>query len=63
MRRRRPVKLVLAGAVDDGFAPLLDAAITDAELEDDVERLGAIEHDDIPRVIAQSSVCVAPAAP
>jgi len=63
VRRRRPVKLVLAGAVDDGFAPLLDAAITDAELEDDVDRLGAIEHDDIPRVIAQSTVCVAPAAP
>jgi glycosyltransferase involved in cell wall biosynthesis len=63
VRRRRPVKLVLAGAVDDGFAPLLDAAISDAELVDDVERLGAIEHDDIPRVIAQASVCVAPAAP
>ncbi|MCU1282717.1 MAG: glycosyl transferase group 1, partial [bacterium] len=29
----------------------------------DVERLGAIEHDDMPRVIAQSTVCVAPAAP
>jgi hypothetical protein len=63
VRRRRPVKLVLAGSVDDGFAPLLDAAISDAELDDDVDRLGAIEHDDIPRVIAQSTVCVAPAAP
>jgi len=63
VRRRRPVKLVLAGAVDDGFAPLLDEAIADAELDDDVERLGAIEHDDMPRVIAQASVCVAPAAP
>jgi glycosyltransferase involved in cell wall biosynthesis len=63
VRHRRPVKLVLAGAVDDGFAPLLDEAIADAELADDVERLGAIEHDDMPRVIAQSTVCVAPAAP
>jgi hypothetical protein len=63
VRHRRPVKLVLAGAVDDGFAPLLDEAIADAELGDDVERLGAIEHDDMPRVIAQSTVCVAPAAP
>lgn len=63
VRRRRPVKLVLAGVVDDGFAPLLDEAIADAELDDDVERLGAIEHDDMPRVIAQATVCVAPAAP
>jgi hypothetical protein len=63
VRRRRPVKLVLAGAVDDGFAPLLDEAIADAELAGDVERLGAIEHDDMPRVIAQATVCVAPAAP
>jgi len=63
VRHRRPVKLVLAGAVDDGFAPLLDEAIADAELGDDVERLGAIEHDDMPRVIAQATLCVAPAAP
>ncbi|HEX9101125.1 MAG TPA: glycosyltransferase family 4 protein [Polyangia bacterium] len=63
VRRRRPVKLVLAGAVDDGFAPLLDEAIADAELAGDVERLGAIDHDDMPRVIAQATVCVAPAAP
>ena len=63
VRHRRPVKLVLAGAVDDGFAPLLDEAIADAELGDDVERLGAIEHDDIPRVIAGATLCVAPAAP
>lgn len=63
VRRRRPVKLVLAGVEDEGFAPLLDAAIADAELDGDVERLGAIEHDDIPRVIAQAAVCVAPAAP
>jgi glycosyltransferase involved in cell wall biosynthesis len=64
VRRRRPVKLVLAGAIDDSFVPLLDAALADAELTDaDVERLGAIDHDDMPRVIAQASVCVAPAAP
>jgi glycosyltransferase involved in cell wall biosynthesis len=63
VRRRRPVKLVLAGSVDEGFATLLDEAIADAGLGDDVERLGAIDHDDMPRVIAQSTVCVAPAAP
>ncbi len=63
VRRRRPVKLVLAGAVDDGFAPLLDAAVAEAELAGDVELLGAIEHEDMPRVIAAATVCVAPAAP
>jgi glycosyltransferase involved in cell wall biosynthesis len=63
VRRRRPVKLVLAGAVDDGFMPVLDAAIAEAGLGADVERLGAIEHDDMPRLIATATVCVAPAAP
>ncbi|MDB4970521.1 MAG: glycosyl transferase group 1 [Myxococcales bacterium] len=64
VRRRRPVKLVLAGAIDESFAPALDAALAAAGLGDaDVERLGAIDHDDMPRVIAQATVCVAPAAP
>lgn len=64
VRRRRPVKLVLAGAVDDGFEPLLEAALAEAGLSaKEVEQLGAIEHDDMPRVIAQSTLCVAPAAP
>ena len=42
----------------------LDEAIADGRARgDDVERLGAIDHDDMPRVIAQATVCVAPAAP
>jgi glycosyltransferase involved in cell wall biosynthesis len=64
IRRRRPVKLVLAGAIEDGFRPALEAAREEANLErDDVELLGPIDHDDMPRVIAQASVCVAPASP
>jgi glycosyltransferase involved in cell wall biosynthesis len=63
VRKRRPVKLVLAGDVDDGFAALFDAALADSGLgASDVERLGAIDHDDMPRVLAQATVCVVPAA-
>lgn len=64
VRRRRPVKLVLAGAVEEGFQPILDEAIFEAGLgAEEVERLGAIDHDDMPRVIARATVCVAPATP
>ena len=64
VKQRRPVKLVLAGAIDDGFQTILDDARLETGLdESDVERLGAIEHDDMPRVIAQATVCVAPSAP
>jgi glycosyltransferase involved in cell wall biosynthesis len=64
VKRRRPFKLMLVGSVDESFGPLLEAALAQAGLgDDDVERLGPIEHDDMPRVIAQATVCVAPAAP
>jgi glycosyltransferase involved in cell wall biosynthesis len=64
VRRRRPVKLLLAGAVEEGFRPAIDAARDEAKLApEDVELLGPIDHDDMPRVIAQAAVCVAPASP
>jgi glycosyltransferase involved in cell wall biosynthesis len=64
VKQQRPVKLVLAGAIDDGFGPILDDARLETGLDDgDIERLGPIEHDDMPRVIAQATVCVAPSAP
>jgi glycosyltransferase involved in cell wall biosynthesis len=63
VKQKKPVKLVLAGHVVDGFQPLLDEAIDAAGLRDDVELLGALAHDDMPRVIAQAAVCVAPASP
>jgi glycosyltransferase involved in cell wall biosynthesis len=64
VKQRRPVKLVLAGAIDDGFGPILDDARAENGLDAaDVEQLGPIEHDDMPRVIAHSTVCVAPSAP
>jgi glycosyltransferase involved in cell wall biosynthesis len=63
LKATRPLKLVLAGHVDDPFKPILEEAIAAAGLSDAVELLGAIEHDDMPRVIAQATVCVAPASP
>jgi hypothetical protein len=63
VRARRPVVLVLAGPIDDGFAPLLDEAIAQARLGDSVERLGAIAHGDVPRLLAGAAACVAPASP
>lgn len=64
LRETRPVKLVLAGPVDEAFKPVLDEAMKRAGLADgDVEALGPIDHDDMPRVIAHSTVCVAPASP
>jgi hypothetical protein len=64
LRRRRPVRLILAGAVEEGFQQVLDEACFEAGLTaEDVERLGAIDHDDMPRVIARATVCVAPSAP
>jgi glycosyltransferase involved in cell wall biosynthesis len=62
VRRRRPVKLVMAGPVEPSFRPLLDETLARAGLlPPDVEELGPIDHDDMPRVIAQATVCVAPA--
>ena len=63
VKKTKPVRLVLAGHTDEAFRPILTDAIEAAGLTDDVEQLGAIEHDDMPRVIAQAAVCVAPASP
>ena len=64
VRRRRPVKLMLAGSVEESFRPALDQAMAEAGLsEDDLVRLGPIDHDDMPRVIAEAAVCAAPASP
>jgi glycosyltransferase involved in cell wall biosynthesis len=61
--RRRPVRLLLAGPVDEPFRAPLEQAIEARGLADTVELLGPIDHDDMPRVIAQADVCVAPASP
>jgi glycosyltransferase involved in cell wall biosynthesis len=64
LRARRPLTLVLAGPIDDGFDRLLDDAIAQAKLtEGSVERLGPIAHGDVPRLLAGAAACVAPASP
>ncbi len=40
VKQRRPIKLTLAGPVDESFQPLLDEAIARGGLGDDVELLG-----------------------
>jgi glycosyltransferase involved in cell wall biosynthesis len=57
------VELALAGLVDPGFDAKLAEAIAKLGLADVVKRLGAVEHGDLPRVIASATVCVAPHAP
>jgi glycosyltransferase involved in cell wall biosynthesis len=64
IKRKRPVTLMLAGPVEPTFQPLLDEALERSGLgAGDVELAGTIDHDDMPRVIAGSTVCVAPASP
>jgi glycosyltransferase involved in cell wall biosynthesis len=57
------VELCIAGPVDPGFEASLTEAIEHLGLTDVVTRLGAVEHGDLPRVIASATVCVAPHAP
>jgi glycosyltransferase involved in cell wall biosynthesis len=64
VRERRPVRLMLAGSVEETFRQSLDESLADAGLAAaDVELLGPIDHDDMPRVISQATVCAAPASP
>jgi glycosyltransferase involved in cell wall biosynthesis len=76
VRARRPAKLVLAGPTEPRFEALLDEAgaglagessrpspSPDGALKGDIERLGPVAHDDIPRLLATATVCVAPASP
>jgi len=64
LRRTRRLKLVLAGPVEEPFTKILDDALAGAGLgPDDVERLPPIAHDDVPRLLATASICVAPASP
>jgi glycosyltransferase involved in cell wall biosynthesis len=63
VRAQVPAKLVLAGPIQHGFGDPLYTAIEQLGLTGHVELLGAIENEDMPRVIARAAVCVAPSAP
>ncbi len=56
-------ELVLIGPVEKGFRPVLDEAVVRLGLTNHVVLAGPVEHDDIPRIIAASSVCVVPTVP
>jgi glycosyltransferase involved in cell wall biosynthesis len=55
-------RLVLAGPIAPGFAPVMRAGIAELGLTDRVDLLGPVDHDEVPALIATAAVCVAPAA-
>jgi glycosyltransferase involved in cell wall biosynthesis len=62
VRQKRAVKLVLAGAVEESFRARYAESVARGGLgPEDVDELGPIDHEDVPRLMAQATVCVAPA--
>jgi glycosyltransferase involved in cell wall biosynthesis len=60
---RGPARLVLAGPVARDFREPLRTALEQLALTPHVELPGAIDHEDMARVISRATVCVAPYAP
>ena len=60
--RAADARLILAGPVADGFAPMVLSGIAELGLGDRVELVGPVDHDEMPALIASAGVCVAPAA-
>jgi glycosyltransferase involved in cell wall biosynthesis len=56
-------RLVLAGPLAPKFEQSLRDALRELSLTDKVDVLGAVDHDQLPTLIASSTVCVVPAAP
>src|SRR5262249_29564905 len=52
----------LCGAVDDTLRAPLDDLVGKLGLRERLRELGPVDHDDMPRIIAQATVCVAPSA-
>jgi glycosyltransferase involved in cell wall biosynthesis len=61
--KRIDAHLVLAGPIDPGFEVELRTGIRELKLEGKVHTTGIVDHDEVPALIATSSVCVAPAGP
>lgn len=55
-------RLVLAGTYAPKFEQNLQQGIRELGLQDKVEVLGAVDHDQLPALIATSTVCIVPAA-
>ncbi len=64
VKKTHAVRLVLAGACDESFTAPLDEARIAAGLDTaDVELLGAVDHDDMPRVLSRANCVSPPPAP
>lgn len=57
-----PIKVTLAGPIAPNFDATLAREIEELKLEDTVEILGPVDHDDVPALISRATICVAPAA-
>jgi glycosyltransferase involved in cell wall biosynthesis len=55
-------QLVLAGPCAPGFEPQLRSALSDLAISDRVQILGAVDHEQLPTLIATATICVAPHA-
>jgi glycosyltransferase involved in cell wall biosynthesis len=60
---RLDLEVWLVGPLDPSLRKPLDEAVRELGLVGRVRELGAVDHEDMPRVLAQASVCVVPAAP
>jgi hypothetical protein len=60
--REVDARLVLAGTCDPKFETNLQQGIRELGLADKVEVLGAVDHDQLPALMATASVCIVPAA-
>ncbi len=55
--------LVLVGPVQERFSDYLNDAISRLGIRDHVQLVGAVDHEEIPRILAMADVCVSPWAP
>jgi len=60
--REVDARLVLAGSFAPKFRAALEQGIRELGLEDKVELLGPVDHDQLPALIATATVCIVPAA-
>jgi glycosyltransferase involved in cell wall biosynthesis len=61
--KRTDAHLVLVGPIAAAFEDELRTGIRELKLDGKVHTTGAIDHDEIPALIATATVCVAPAGP
>lgn len=59
---RSEARLVIAGRISNATATSLASSAAELGLEDRVELRGEVAHEDMPELIAQAMVCIAPSA-